>query len=101
MSAAMDTTLETSDEGLYQQYVGKKNTAFTGNTGQSGSDVSSGGLVRSALNIPTDTQGVPFDNAKVRKITQSTKSNIIKYNNRDAKIKVVGDIQKDAKKRHS
>ena len=51
----------------------KKNTAFTGSAGQSGSDASSGGLVRSALNIPTDTQGVPFDSAKVRKNAQSTK----------------------------
>ena len=101
LAKLLNSIEKTYDKKNYFLPDSRKNTAFTGNTGQSGSDVSSGGLVRSALNIPTDTQGVPFDNAKVRKITQSTKNNIIKYNNRDAKIKVVGDIQKDAKKRHS
>ena len=72
MSAAMDTILETSDERLYQQYVGKKNTAFTGRTGQLSTDSTSGSLVRSATHSPTDTLGVPFDAAKVRNISNIT-----------------------------
>ena len=66
VSAAMDTILETSDERLYQQYVGKKNTAFTGRTGQLSTDSTSGSLVRSVHHSPTDTLGISFDAAKVR-----------------------------------
>jgi hypothetical protein len=66
VSAAMDTILETSDEGLYQQYVGKKNTAFTGRTGQFSTDSTSGSLVRSATHTPTDTLGISFGDAKVQ-----------------------------------
>ena len=44
----------------------QKNTAFNGSTGQIRTDATSGGLVRSAHNIPTDTQGVPSDAAKVQ-----------------------------------
>jgi len=66
VSAAMDTILETSDERLYQQYVGKKNTAFTGRTGQLSTDSTSGSLVRSVHHSPKDTLGVSFDAAKVQ-----------------------------------
>jgi len=51
---------------LPRQY-GQKNTALTGSTGQSGSDASSGGLVRNAHRSPADTPGVTSDSAKVRK----------------------------------
>ena len=36
-------------------------TTFNGSTGQIRTDATSGGLVRSAHNIPTETQGVPSD----------------------------------------
>lgn len=79
----MDTTLETSDEGLYQQYVGIKNTAFTGRTGQFSTDSTSGSLLRSATHSPTDTLGVPFDDAKVQIIPRIASNNIKKFKNED------------------
>ena len=66
VSVALDKMLETFDEGLYQQYVGKKNTTFTGRTGHLSTNPTSGGLVRSATRSPKDTPGVPFDDAKIR-----------------------------------
>jgi len=86
VSAAMDTILETSDERLYQQYVGKKNTAFTGRTGQLSTDSTSGSLVRSATHSPTDTLGVSFDAAKVQIIPRIARNNIKKIKNGDNPI---------------
>ena len=86
MSAAMDTILETSDERLYQQYVGKKNTAFTGRTGQLSTDSTSGSLVRSATHSPTDTQGIALDSAKVQIIPRIARNNIKKFKNEDNPI---------------
>lgn len=82
----MDKMLETFDEGLYQQYVGKKNTAFTGRTGQLSTDSTSGSHVRSATHSPTDTLGVPFDDAKVRRFSQSARNNVKKFKNGDAYV---------------
>ena len=76
-----------SETGRYsRKNRDKKNTAFTGSTGQFSTDASSGGVSRSALDTPTDTQGVPFDSAKVRKNTNSTKNNIKIINNSDYPI---------------
>lgn len=49
-----------------------QNTTFNESTGQIRTDATSGGLVRSALNIPTDTQGVPSDVAKVQTSSHPT-----------------------------
>ena len=86
VSVALDKMLETFDEGLYQQYVGKKNTAFKGRTGQLSTDSTSGSLVRSATHSPTDTLGVPFDDAKVRRFSQSARNNVKKFKNGDAYV---------------
>ena len=86
VSAALDKMLETFDEGLYQQYVGKKNTTFTGRTGHLSTNPTSGGLVRSATRSPKDTPGVPFDDAKVRRISQSARNNVKKFKNGDAYV---------------
>ena len=86
MSAAIDTILETSDERLYQQYVGKKNTAFAGRTGQLSTDSTSDSLVRSATHSPTDTLGIALDAAKVRNNSPSARNNVKKFKNGDGYV---------------
>lgn len=86
VSAALDKMLETFDEGLYQQYVGKKSTAFTGRTGQLSTDSTSGSLVQSATHSPADTLGVSFDAAKVRNFSQKARNNINNFKNGDNPI---------------
>ncbi len=85
LAKLLNSIEKTYDKKNYFLPDSRKNTAFTGNTGQFSTDASSGGLVRNAHRSPADTPGVTSDFAKVQKKTQSTKNNIKKKNG-DSKI---------------
>ena len=85
LAKLLNSIEKTYDKKNYFLPDSRKNTAFTGNTGQFSTDASSGGLVRNAHRSPADTPGVTSDFAKVQKNTQSTKNNIKKKNG-DSKI---------------
>ena len=99
LAKLLNSIEKTYDKKNYFLPDSRKNTAFTGNTGQFSTDASSGGLVRSAHRSPADTPGVSFDAAKVQKNTQSTKNNIKKKT--EILKYITEDIQTDAEKRYS
>ena len=70
----------------------KKNTAINESTNHSNADTSSGSLVQSAHHSSTATLSVPFDDAKVQKVTQKAKNNIRKFKNGDAKVELNGNV---------
>lgn len=86
LSSALDVILDSFDARLYERYTGKKIPSSQAGTGQLSTDSSSDGQVRSARRSPTDTPGVPFDAAKVRKITGTAKNNIKKFKNGDGYV---------------
>ena len=73
LAKLLNSIEKTYDKKNYFLPDSRKNTAFTGNTGQFSTDASSGGLVRNAHRSPADTPGVTSDSAKVRKNTKSAK----------------------------
>ena len=73
-------------EDRQSNVVGKKIPSSQGRTSQFSTDSPSDGPVRSAHRSPTDTPGVAFDDAKVRKITSKATNNIKKFKNGDIPI---------------